>query len=344
MKYLIRGTILGVVLGLVGAISFSGARLAHAQSYRNDLDLSGLYRHHVAQGLTGSDLINAQRNANRSFRSLMSQLGMAFAPMFHSPAETTGYNGFAFAAKYGATTIDDGAEYWTYGLDRPPDPVLSTLSMEIRKGIWFPLPSFELGGGFTHLVSSHLFSLNAFAKMSLHEGFLHWATPALAVRFSGQRVIGTSQVDLTIIGLDVSVSKSFGVGGTFNFTPYLGYNVMWIWADSQVIDTTPAVDSLQCSADPASCSYQTPIRPGQFCNFQPDCNMNYVYDDQDAILRHRIFLGLRIIYYHLVLTLEAAWALKGSSADDLALQLAGDPIKDRAKFQQTYSFSLGWDY
>jgi hypothetical protein len=133
------------------------------------------------------------------------------------------------------------------------------------------------------------------------------------------------------------------VGGTFNFTPYAGYNIMWIFADSQVIDTTPGIDSLQCSVDPG-CSFNTPIPPGQFCTNQDDCGNNYVFDDQDAILRHRIFLGLRIIYYRLVFTIEAAWALAGSSQDDLALTLAGDPIKDRAKFQQTYSFSLGWDY
>ncbi len=341
MKYLKCGTILGVVMGV---LLLFGVNQARAESYRNDLKLSNLYRHHVSPGLTGADLINAQRNANRSFRSLMSQLGMTLAPQFHSPAETTGYNGFAFLAKYGATTIDDKAEYWTHGLNRAPDPAMHTLSMDIRKGIWFPVPSFELGAGFTHLVGSSLFSLNASAKLSLHEGFLHWATPALAVRFVGQRVVGTSQVDLTIIGMDISVSKSFGVGGTFNFTPYLGYNLMWIWADSQVIDTTPEVDSLQCSADPAGCSFTTPIRPGQFCTYGQDCNNNYVFDDQDAILRHRIFLGLRIIYYRLVLTIEAAWALKGSSQDDLSLQLVGDPIKDRAKFQQTYSVSLGWDY
>jgi len=341
MKYLKYGTILGVVVCGLGTVGVGQAR---AETYRNDLQLSKLYRYHVSPGLAGTDLINAQRNANRSFRSLMSQLGMALAPQFHSPAETTGYNGFAFAAKYGFTTIDDSSEYWENGTVRPPDPVLHTLSMDIRKGIWFPVPSFELGAGFTHLVGSHLFSLNAMAKLSLHEGFLHWATPALAVRFAGQRIVGTSQVDLTIIGIDISVSKSFGVGGTFNFTPYFGYNLMWIWADSQVIDTTPETDSLQWSADPTGGSFTTPIPPGQFCTYQADCNNNYVFDDQDAILRHRIFLGIRIIFYRLVLTIEAAWALKGNSQDDLALALVGDPIHDRAKFQQTYSFSLGWDY
>ncbi|MFH2009416.1 MAG: hypothetical protein ABI333_22685 [bacterium] len=341
MKVTRYGTI-PIVLMAVGLL---WTKPAAAESYRNDLNLANLYRHHLQGATTPEAIRNGQINANRSFRSLMSQLGMALAPQYHAPAETTGFNGFAVVAKYAFTTIDDGSEYWENGLNRAPDPFLHTLSMDIRKGIWMPLPSFELGAGFTHLVSSHMFSLNAFAKFSLHEGFLHWPTPAIAIRFTGQRIVGTSQVDLTIVGLDVSISKSFGVGGIFNFTPYLGYNILWIWADSQVIDTTPGTDSLQCSADDPGCSFTTPIRPGQFCDAtNGDCNNNYVFDDQDPIFRHRIFVGLRIIFYHVVLTIEGAWALKGSSKDDLALGLAGDPIKDRAKVQQTYSFSIGWDY
>jgi len=239
------------------------------------------------------------------------------------------------------------ADYWRNGLNEAPDPVMSTLSLEIRKGIWFPIPSFELGAGFTHLAGSHLFTLNAFAKFSIHEDFHRWPTPALAVRFAAARMFGTSQVDLTNLSLDVSLSKSFGVAGVLNLTPYLGYNAMWIIADSQVIDATPGTDSLQCSLPGALCgpstgpNFNTPIPNGQFCTFG-DCGANFVFDDQAAILRHRIFIGLRMIYYRFVFTLEAAWALKGNSADSLSW--SATKIKDRADFQQTYSVSIGWDY
>ncbi len=305
------------------------APAARANDYNNDLNLSRLYN-----GFT----TNVDRNS--AYRSLMSQLGLVLAPQFHAPAETTGFNGFALSAKYAATTLDNKADYWTNGLNRSPDPVMSTLSLEARKGIWFPVPSFELAAGFTHLVDSHMFVLNASAKVALHEGFLHWPTPALAARFTGQRVVGNSQVDMTLLGLDISASKSFGVGGVINMTPYVGYNVLWIIADSQVIDSTPGVDSLQCSVD-GSCDMNQPIPPGQFCT-DADCSNNYVFDDQDAILRHRLFLGLRMIYYRFVLTIEASWALPGSSKDTLAFD--GASIQDSAKLQQTYSVSLGWDY
>lgn len=327
---------------LVVSVAFlSAAAPARATDYRNDLNLSRLY---TFPGY------RTDADRNDAYRSLMSQLGMALAPQYHSPAETVGFSGFALAAKYGFTSIDRNADYWENGLNRKPDPMLHTLTLEARKGLWFPIPSFELGAGFTYLTDSRLFVLNASAKFALHEGFLHWPTPALAARFTGQRVVGTDQVDITILGFDVSISKSFGVGGVINMTPYVGYSVLWIIADSQVIDTTPGVDSLQCSVDPAAngCSggetpsfTNTPYPPGQFCT-SGDCGNNYVFDNQDAILRHRIFVGLRMIYYHFVLTLEATWALKGNSKDTLAFN--GASITDRAKFQQTYSFSVGWDY
>ncbi len=316
---------------LVAAFVLLMSGQALAGDYANDLNFSRLYN---APGYT----TNADRNSG--YRSLMSQLGMALAPQFHSPAETVGYKGFAMSAKYAATTIDNKSTYWENGLNSGPDPVLSTLTFEIRKGIWFPLPSFELSAGFTHLVDSHMFVLNAAAKFALHEGFLHWPTPAIAARFTGQRVVGTDQVDMTILGLDFSISKSFGVGGVVNMTPYLGYNVLWVIADSQVIDTTPGTDSLQCSVD-GTCNFNEPIPPGQFCT-DADCGNNYVFDNQDAILRHRVFLGLRMIFYHFVLTLEASWALKGNSKDNLSFQTGS--IRDTAKFQQTYSVSVGWDY
>lgn len=302
---------------------------AYAGDYNNDLNLSRLYNAYTT---------NADRN--NGYRSLMSQLGIVFAPQFHAPAETTGYNGFAMSAKYGVTTIDNKADYWVNGLNNAPDPVMSTLTLEVRKGIWFPIPSFELGASFTHLVDSHMFALSAFGKFALHEGFLHWPTPAIAARFTGSRIVGTDQVDMTVLSFDVSISKSFGVGGVLNFTPYIGYNVLWVIADSQVIDTTLGTDSLQCSID-GSCNFTAPIPPGQFCT-DADCGNNFVFDDQDAILRHRVFLGLRMIFYRFVLTMEAAWALQGNSRDTLSFSGVG--IKDRAKFQQTYSVSLGWDY
>jgi hypothetical protein len=338
-----RRVILGGISAIALLVGLAAAPDARAQQgYRNDLNLSKLLQPYV----DANGRVTDPTGANSAFRSLMSQMGMVFAPMFHSPAETTGYSGFALSAKYGATTIHDKADYWRNGVNQDPDPVMSTLALEVRKGIWFPIPSFELGAGLTHLAGSHLFTLNAFAKFSIHEDFHHWPTPAAALRFSAARMFGTSHVDLTVLSLDASISKSFGVAGTMNFTPYLGYNVLWIIADSQVIDATPGRDSLQCSLPGADCAntgadFNAPIPNGQFCT-SADCGANYVFDDQSAILRHRIFIGLRMIYYRFVLTLEAAWALKGNSADSLAFGLG--KIKDRSDLQQTYSVSVGWDY
>lgn len=291
---------------------------------------------------------------NTAWRSLMSQMGVLFAPQFLSPAETPGWHGFVLDLKYGLTSINDKADYWKSGVYGNPDPIASTLTLEIRKGIWLPLPSFELGGGFTHLVDSHMFSVNIFAKFAIHEGFHKWPTPAFAVRGYFQRILGTHQVDFTILSLDMSLSKSFGIAGTFNLTPYLGYNVLWIIAKSEVIDSTPNNDALQCSdgrctggTDP----YSYPLGPGAFCNSsnQADCNSYYVFFDQTAILRHRLFFGVRAYFtltsnLRLALTTEYSMTIKGASDDSYSEGGMTFKLRDEADMQHTWGISVSFDY
>lgn len=298
---------------------------------------------------------------NSNFRSLMSQMGILFAPQFLSPAETPGWHGFVLGFKYALTSLNDQADYWKYGVDGNPDPVASSISIEVRKGIWMPLPSFELGAGFTHLVDSHMFSVNIFAKMALHEGFHKWPTPAFAIRGYFQRILGVHQLDFTILSIDISTSKSFGIAGTFNLTPYLGYNVLWIIAKSEVIDTTPYrtadtpyPDALQCSDGRCATSpdpWSTPLGSGAYCNTsaEPDCNNYYVFIDQTAILRHRIFFGVRFNFslsanIKLALSTEYSMTVKGLSDDKVTISGVPFPLKDNADMQHTWAVSVGFDY
>jgi hypothetical protein len=226
--------------------------------------------------------------------------------------------------------------------------------LEVRKGIWLPLPSFELGAGFTHLIDSHMFSVNIFAKMALHEGFHKWPTPAFAVRGSFQRILGVHQLDFTILSIDISTSKSFGIAGTFNLTPYLGYNVLWIIAKSEVIDTTPARDALTCSDGRCGTSpdpWSIPLGSGAYCNTsaEPDCNGYYVFFDQNAILRHRLFFGVRFNFslssnIKLALSTEYSMTIKGVSNDNVTIDGYNFPLKDKADMQHTWGVSVAFDY
>jgi hypothetical protein len=299
----------------------------------HDLVLSRLGDDTTAAGRVVAD--------NASFRSLVSQLGVALAPRFLTPADTLGYSGFQFSADTSFTTIDSSAAYWCAteevagcGTGAKDSSTLTTFGLFARKGIWLPIPSIELGGGATHLMGSRMWAAQAYAKFAVHEGFHEWPIPSLAVRGGVSRLMGSEQLDLTIGSLDVSASKSFGLAGTVNVAPYGGWNVLWMIPRSEVIDKTPDVDVI---VDPT------------------DLAKNFVFADQDNILRQRFFAGFKLKYYVFALTAEAVFALAGSSVDDRAgvdldCASAGDTEKDRcdaednAAAQQTYTFSLAMDF
>src|SRR5262249_43929391 len=153
-----------------------------------------------------------------------------------------GFSGFQVAFETGFTQISNNADYWKRGVEKVSGSFLETLSVMARKGIWLPIPSFEIGAGATKLIGANMFALQVYAKLALHEGFQKWALPSFAVRGAASRVVGAPQVDLTMVGVDASISKSHGIGGTAKIDWYLGGAVLLTFVRSQVIDATPNID------------------------------------------------------------------------------------------------------
>jgi hypothetical protein len=139
---------------------------------------------------------------------------------------------------------------------------------------------------------------------------------------------------LTFASLDVAVSKHFGIGGTWRLDPYAGWNMLMIVPRSEVIDPTPNVD---------------PLMAGN----EKDILLNFVFKDQDNIYRQRFFFGAKMQYYVFQLTLEAQFALAGSSVDDRTgtnemctpmSTTASCDAKDTAAGQRTLAMSAGFDF
>jgi hypothetical protein len=276
---------------------------------------------------------------NLAFRSVLSELGVVLAPRLMSPADTLGFGGFQFAADIGFSTITDTADYWRV-LESSPDPAgamdgashgngsMTTVGMHVRKGIWLPLPSFEVGTGVVHLSGSRLWTAQGYAKFALHEGYHDLPLPSVAVRGAASRLMGSQEVDLTIASIDVSASKTIGIRGVVGFEPYLGWNALIMIPRSEVIDRTPHVDG--------------------------DRRMNFVFRNQDNILRNRIFAGFKLQHHVLALLFEANFALAGTSVDDRAstdvscadVTMPTDicDATDQARAQQTYTISLALDF
>src|SRR5512146_1000790 len=98
------------------------------------------------------------------FRSLASQLGVVLAPHLLTPADSIGFSGFQMTVDYSNTTIDSSAPYWRALQSGAPPTAMQTVGFFARKGMWFPVPSFEVGAGAVHLVDSRTWTGQLYAK------------------------------------------------------------------------------------------------------------------------------------------------------------------------------------
>jgi hypothetical protein len=289
----------------------------------------------------------AGRDAPSDFRSLMSELGVVIAPRLQTPADTLGFAGFQFAAEFGTTKISRDRSFWD-GVEAVnpanrnaarPDAYLTTVGGFVRKGMWLPLPAFELGAGAVNILGSSLFALQGYAKLALQEGFHSWVLPSVAVRLSGSQLVGTDQVDLTVFGFDAVISKAFSVGGTARFEPFGGWNYMFIDARSGVIDATPGCDAyaLEHSTTPAGSLPNPYCGPAGTAN---DSLANFTFPHQDLITRQRFFAGFKLKLAVVFLAAEYDLIPAGHSRDDKQV----DGARDESQQQQSFSLSFGLDF
>jgi hypothetical protein len=266
-----------------------------------------------------------------AFRSLASQLGAVLAPHLLTPADTVGFDGLQLSVDYSNTSIDQGASYWR-ALEGPAPSSMSTVGFFARKGLWFPLPSFEVGAGAVHLLSSDMWAVQLYAKLALHEGYDDLPLPSLAVRGAVSRLIDQRQLDLTVASVDVSVSKHVGIGGTWSLDPYAGWDFLMIVPRSEVIDPTPNLDP---STTPAAASN------------------NFTFLDESTIYRNKVFLGAKFQFDMLQLTLEGALILPGTSVDNQpGATSACQPMTtitacnttDTAALQRSVSVNAGFEF
>jgi hypothetical protein len=311
---------------------------APASADPNDLVMSRL----STKMTDGSGNVTSVVGQSLEMRALASQLGVVLAPHLLTPADTLGFGGFQLTVDYATTTIDSSASYWRVlqsstdpsgtGNGAHGDSMLRTIGLFARKGMWFPVPAMELGAGGIHLIDSHTWTGQVYAKLALHEGYHGLWIPSLAVRGAVSRMMNQRELDLTVSSLDITVSKHFGIGDTWRFHPYLGWNLLMIVPRSEVIDATPNVDPL---------------------NVPTDIMNNFVFTEQDLIFRNRFFFGAKFQYYVLQLTVEMQIAAAGKSVDDrTGTNTACMPnatttscdATDTAGAQRTLSMSAGFDF
>ncbi len=190
---------------------------------------------------------------NQLWANLVNELGGALAPGLSAPAMTLGYGGVYFGYEMAVSNLDRTADHWRRGTQGSASSNVGTGTasqrdrgdansfvsrLHVRKGL--PL-GFELGTQVSYLHSSNIWAIGLDLRWSLLEGFRRGVgyLPDFAVRGAVNTVVGQSQFNLTVVGIDATLSKRFTIGGQLRLTPILGGQFLMILGDSGVVDFTP---------------------------------------------------------------------------------------------------------
>jgi len=342
----------GIALATIAA-----ARPAFAG--RNDLKLVNLCPQVSAAALGVQECGWVKRDANgmiqrvepdsqglSDFRSLMSELGVVMAPRIHMPADTLGFAGFQIDGQLSFTQISNSRGFWngvsTVSPQAPnssrPDAVLTTLGVFARKGIWLPLPSFEVGGGVVNLLNSQMLAWQAYAKLGLHEGYHDLPIPSLAVRAAIAYLTGTDQVNLSTTSFDVLLSKGFGFLKTTRLEPFGGWSLIVIKASGKPVDFTPLCDAHALAQTASGQPENAYCAPAQR-DTTNDLKANYAFPAKDAITRYRVFGGAKLKFGILAIIAQYELYLAGNSRD-----LSVTPAVDQSDRQSVLSLGAGLSF
>jgi hypothetical protein len=338
----------GAATLVAGVIAAAGGA---ARAGDNDLQLMNLCPQpggaecgwiHRNGGGTITEQVTPTATGQEHFRSLMSELGVVVAPRLSTPADTLGYSGFQFSFEMGFTKINASRDYWNgvSGVSaanpsaKRPDSYLTTIGGFVRKGIWLPLPAFEVGAGAVNVMGSRMYALQGYAKLALQEGFHGWWLPSVAVRGSVSQLLGTDQVDLNVFTVDVLISKAFGIAGTMRLEPFAGWSFMFMNASSGALDATPHCDAFAASMNPGGTDPK--------CRMSTDDRLaNFSFPEQDLITRQRFSAGFKLKLAVFFLVGEYDLIPAGKSQNERAGSAA---VRDTSGQQQTFSFSAGLDF
>lgn len=190
---------------------------------------------------------------NQLWANLVNELGGALAPGLAAPAMTLGYAGVYIGYELSFSNLAQ-SDHWGRGTegststnvgsgtetirDRYGDPVAFVSRLHVRKG--FPF-GFELGTQVNHLHSSGMWAIGLDLRWAPFEGFRRGIgyLPDFAVRGSVNTLVGQPQLNLTVVGIDATLSKRFTLGGQVRLAPYVGGQTLLIFGNSGVVDFTP---------------------------------------------------------------------------------------------------------
>lgn len=262
---------------------------------------------------------------NAAFHRLAAQYAFALAPNAMHSARTTGVGGWHVAVEAAYTDIDSGADYWKRGARGSaslaagnesisnPAKVLQLYSVRLRKGFGYGI---EVGGQTGFLAQSSLWNVGLDVRVSLFEGFregIPGYIPDFAVGGGVRTITGTRQFQLTIASIDAQLSKPLRVADALIWTPWLGYQHLFTFIDSNVVDLTPRTNQEELcrpigQAVPGQISRYDELPDNELYTGRVVCSGNAQQGDfannrafgSTVIQRDRLLVGSNLRHEHLL--------------------------------------------
>lgn len=247
--------------------------------------------------------------SNASFTAFARELGAAITSSNLMAPGTLGHAGWNVALELSTVSLSAAEDKGGYGF--PTDAPQSGFYMpterqgfasrgpwlmpaiHIRKGLPF---SFEVGVKAAWLDKSSMGAGTFEARWAVNEGFA--LLPDVCIRGYVTRLFNTRDFDLTAGGFDLSIGKRFAVGGMVTFTPYVGWNLTFVGAQSHVVDFDPGRSYADSVATPYA---QLSTDSAQFDEVKAGENTH-----------NRFYVGVRFIGGPIQLGVEYSYAGLGS--------------------------------
>ncbi len=276
------------------------------------------------------------RPNNAAFQNMVSELGMAIAPSAFYPARTTGLSGIVLTLEANWTRLNsdtsvqnaDGSttKYWHHGtrgardkstndfrsVNDGPDSVLQVYSLKARKGLPFGL---ELVGSLGYIANTTLIVGGGDLRWAFLEGFRTGPMgiiPDVSVGGGVRSLAGSTKFYLTVASFDIKVSKPVPLADSATLTPTLGYQRLFIYGDSAIMDLTPNVDALQqCGYTGNDPQTGAPVCKNKLSNGADnngDFNNNATFD-RVRVHRHSALASLHYRYQMVFLGAQFGWDL-----------------------------------
>jgi hypothetical protein len=178
------------------------------------------------------DAPNFEPAAEGNFRSFARQLAATFSSAGLTPAQSIGSLGFAVAIESGLVSVPQESSPWP--TTAPVPSVLFVPSVSVRKGLPY---SFELGARAAWLSANRLGAASVGLRWAVSEGIN--ALPDIVIGASLTTLINAPQMQVATAGTSLTVGRRFVVRETVGLSPYLGWNLAFVSAVSDLIDFSP---------------------------------------------------------------------------------------------------------